>query len=194
LIFIGTLTYGQLNILEWFLPRIDRHAIAIAHASIRILITAIVFGMILLTVRLWTLNVPLHKRVYVLSVLICATGIFTTPFMALRLHYYLTQKEEGLNAALLGYRIAEASLDMVFICLPYIVQPVFRRLEKRRLMKQSASTPSFSSKTPQTNSGCHEFESQKGYDGSTVELFRSEQSEEEHEMEVPGSQSIESLR
>jgi hypothetical protein len=178
-----------LNILEWFLPRIDRHAIAIAHAIIRILITATVFGIILLTDRLWTLNVPLRKKVYVLSILICATGIFTTPFMAFRLHYYLAHKKEGLSAALLGYRIAEASLDIGFICLPYIVRPVLRRLEKRR----QARTPSFSIKTPQTDSGCHEVENQKDYNGSMDELFRIERSEAEHEMGVLGSQS-ESLR
>jgi hypothetical protein len=177
LVFIGTLTHGQLNIVEWFLRRIDRHGIAVAHASIRILITTGAFLWILFTKNLWTLKMALLKRVYILSILICTTGIFTTPFMVFRLKYYLAHKEEGLSTTLLGYRISEASLDIFFVCLPSIMRPVFRRLQK----KQSGSIPSISTKTPPTNSGCNG-------------MMRAVNRVREHDVEVLGSQSSESLR
>lgn len=111
--------------------------------------------------------------------------------MAFRFLYYLAHKEEGLGAALLGCRISEAGLDIVFICLPYIMRPVFR-------WAQPGSTPPFPIRTPQTNSGYYgsgrEFERRKVYHESTEGIFGHEWSEEEQDMEVLGSQSSESLR
>ena len=185
--FIGILTYEQLNILEWFLPRINRHAIAIAHSIIRIVITVVVFGIIFLT-HLWGLKMAVSAKIYVLSILICATGIFTMPFMVFRLFFYLAHKEEGLNAALLGCRISEAGFDIVFICLPYILRPVFRWA--------TGGISPFPIETPQTNLGCYgngrEFGSPKGCHESTEGIVGGERSEEEHD--VLGSQSSESLR
>jgi Fungal rhodopsin domain len=115
-----------LNFFEWFLQGIDKHAIAKAHASIRIGITAFLVA-VLVGKRLWTLTMPRGKKVYLHLILICSTGVFTTPLMVLRLRFYFTNKEGSLSVALLEYRILEAGLDIVCICLPYILQPFCRR-------------------------------------------------------------------
>ena len=110
------------------------------------------------------------------------------PLMVIRFLFYLAHKEEGLNAALLGYRISEASSNIVFICLPHILRPVFRWAQTRGI-------PAFSVETPQTNLGCYGnglgFGGPKGCHKSTEEIVRGIRSKEEHD--VLGSQSSKSL-
>lgn len=182
LLFIRTLTYRQLNILEWTIRRIDMHAFATAHAGIRILITVVVLVRLLFTPELWKMQITLKRKVSLISMLICATGVGTMPLMVIQLLIH----KEGLSAEILGCRILEAGLNVVFICFPQALKVVLRWLGKND-GATGEHIPSFRTKSGQ------EIENQKGYDGSTAEI-KSEWSGEGHDVEVLGSQSSESFR
>jgi hypothetical protein len=119
LLFIRILIYKQLNVLEWTILRADDHVFPTAHASIRILITAVLLVRALLfTPTCWKLRVALGKKLGVISMLICATGVGTLVLTGIELKHYLDHKEEGLSPNILWYRILEAHLNVVFICFP----------------------------------------------------------------------------
>lgn len=174
------------------------YAFSTAHASIRILITVVVLVRLLFTPELWKMQITLKRKVSLISMLICATGVCTMPLVVIQLKHYLIHKEEGLSAEILRCRILEAGLNVVFICFPQALKVVLRWLGKND-GATGEHIPSLRTKiTPSQTSGYfesgQELENQKGYDGSTAEILKSEWSEEGHDVEVLGSQSSESFK
>jgi hypothetical protein len=131
LLFIRTLIYRQLNILEWTIRRMDMHVFATANASTRILLTVLVLIRFLFTPELWKMQITLKKKVSLISILICTTGVGTLPLILVQLKHYHIHKEEGLSAEILWYRILEAGLNVVFICFPQALKAVLGWLGKR---------------------------------------------------------------
>jgi hypothetical protein len=171
-----------LNILEWTIRRIDVHVFATALAKIRILITVLVLARLLCTPELWKMKIKLKKKVFLISMLSCATGVGTLPLMAIELKHYLIHKEEGLGAEILGCRILEAALNIVFICFPQALKVVFRWLGMNDGAIGEIITSLRTKITLSQTSGYfgrgQELENQKGHDGSTTEILKREWSEE----------------
>jgi hypothetical protein len=79
------------------------------------------------------LQLPILRRVKVLILLFCSTGIGTLPFMIYRLFYFI-QKEHRLNVAILWFGIAEGALDIVFLCFSHTFKAgswLLNRLKER---------------------------------------------------------------
>jgi hypothetical protein len=131
------------------------HVFAMAHASIRILITGI---------ELWKMQITLKKKFLLISVLICATGVGTMPLTGIQLELYLTYKEEGISAETLRCRLLEAGLNVFFICFSQALKLVLSWLGKN-----DGATGEhillFRTKRTQTSryfESCQELENQKG--------------------------------
>lgn len=195
---IRTLTYRQLNILEWTIRRVDMHVFTTAHASIRILITVVVLVRLLFTPELWKMKITLKTKIPLISMLICATGVVTISLTGIQLKNYLLDhkkvdhKKEGLSPKTLWWRILEADLNVVFICFPQALKLVLGWLGKN----DGATGEHISSfSTPQdTSRVARNLKIEKVMMGSTAETLTSEWSEEGHDVEVLGSQSSESFR
>jgi hypothetical protein len=173
----------------------DIHAFATALASIRILITVLVLVRLLFFIpKLWKIKISLKKKISLIFGLICGTGVGTMPFPI----YYLIYKEEGLSTEILGCRIFEAGLNLVFICFPQALKVVLRWLGKNDGATRETIYSLRTKITPLRTSGCfkrgQDLESQKGHDGRPRRFSKREWSEEGHDVEVLGSQSSESFR